>query len=228
MSKTNTDSLNQYQKYTNREQLALEEKSKVQYNGVIQKMTGRDVKKHYLKHLCVHIDQLIKENNGKVVKILEVGCGNCINLTMLSNIYGSKIELTGLDISEKRIQVAKEFYPEELKNINLFATSITAKTHFKSNEFDLVYSMFCIEQIAFETKLAVTEMHRLTSNLLIFIEPVIENANFLQKLYIINSDICRILLKSIQELGYKIKENRVLDIHANPMNQSSMIVVKKM
>ena len=71
-------------------------------------------------------------------------------------------------------------------------------------------------------------MHRLTSNLLIFIEPVIENANFLQKLYIVNSDICRILLKSIQELGYKIKENRVLDIHENPMNQSSMIVVKKM
>lgn len=51
MSKTNADSLNQYQEYTNREQLSLEEKSKVQYNGVIQKMTGRDVKKHYLKHL---------------------------------------------------------------------------------------------------------------------------------------------------------------------------------
>ena len=50
---------------------------------------------------------------------------------------------------------------------------------------------------------------------LLMIEPVFENGTFLQKIYLIDSDHNRILLKNI------------LELQSNPWNQSTFLKIEK-
>ncbi len=221
LTKTTMDSYDIYQEYDNREQIDYETKSSLMlHNNLLVKMSFKEARDIYLE-----IDSLLKLKNK--IKILEVGAGNCINLYNLKLRYDDKIELFGLDISENRIKVAKEYFGSKLDNIEFTITSITSQTKFDNNEFDIVFSMHCLEQISYNSHEAVAEMYRITKYKLLMVEPVFENGNFLQKLYLIDSDHNRTLLKNILELQLPIVENKALSIQSNPSNQSSFLKIEK-
>jgi hypothetical protein len=87
--------------------------------------------------------------------------------------------------------------------------------------------MHCLEQIAYRCQDAVKEMLRLCQTRLVMIEPVYEQGNPTQRLYLINSDHNRILLRTIHELGLQIEELHPLEIQGYPINQSSFISILK-
>jgi len=225
---TEEDSKNEYEKYNEREQVGYEFESDLCiYKGKISWMKEKEIRDNYLKYLFKEIEYLVSEKNR--IRILEVGCGNCINLVNLKNKFGDKIELFGIDISNQRIEVAKKYFSQKLEGIELYEQSITKKCEkWEDNYFDVVFSMHCLEQISYNCSLALQEMYRLTKKKLIMIEPVFENGNQVQKLYLICVDHNRILIKTIRDLGYKITRNEALDIQSGGgLNQSSIVVIEK-
>ena len=224
--KTEKDSQRVYDAYDDREQKEYANGSSIcLYKGRIAQMANREIRGLYLKYLFRELDKLISEKGR--VKVLEVGCGNCINLVELKGRYGDQVQLYGIDISKKRIDVAKSYYSKKLDGIDLSQQSITERCKWADGFFDVVFSMHCLEQIAYNLSLALKEMYRLSSKGLILIEPVFENGNVAQRLYLLNSDHTRILLRTLRDLGYKIDRDEVLDIQANPLNQSTLLVIRK-
>lgn len=226
--KTNLQSLAKYEDYGDSEQVDYETRQQIMFfQGRFRRMSFKEARGHYLRHLYRQIDDWIAAHPGQKLNILEVGCGNCINLVNLHKDYGDALRLTGADISPRRIVIARDYYGTALEGTELVVGSITEGLPFPDNAFEIVFTMHCIEQIAYETRLAVCEMYRIARERLVLIEPVFENGNMVQKLYLILSDHCRILFRTLTEQKWNISENRPLDIQSNPANQSSLLVVKK-
>ena len=226
--KTTEDSKQIYDEYDDREQKTWESKSgRCLYNNRIIRLSFKQMRKYYLKYLYEQIDILMGEGKTTPIKILEVGCGNCINMVNLKTKYGDNVILHGIDISEKRITVAKSYFGDNRSGVTLQSKSITDNTGWDNNHFDLVFSMHCLEQIPYKTEDAVLEMYRLTNNKLVLIEPVFELGNTTQRLYLYVQDHNRILLRTIKKLGYNIQKIKILNIQSNPLNQSSIIVIDK-
>lgn len=226
-TKTQVQSKAAYEAYDNREQLENENRTTLSWHkGRLRKIPLAESREHYLRYLYEAIDERI--TLGSPIKILEVGCGNCINLASLKKRYGSLLLLSGLEISQQRIRVAKEHFGHRLSGIAFYIQSITDRIEALSEgEFDIVFSMHCLEQITYQSTLAIKEMHRLAKSLVIMIEPVYELGNPTQRLYLINQDHNRTLLSAINELGLAPTRIEPLDIQSNPLNQSSIIVIEK-
>ena len=227
MMKTTAKSKEIYESYDDREQRDYESKFRLSWHkGRLVNMPFKESRAHYLSYLYEEIDRLIVP--GKSLRILEVGCGNCINLVCLKEKYGDQIQLTGLELSSRRVKVAKDYFGERLTGVSFHIGSVTEPiVEWKNGGFDLVYSMHCLEQIAYRCEDAVHQMNRLTNQMIVMIEPVFELGNPAQRLNLINSDHNRILLSSIRELGLKVSRLEPLDIQSNPLNQSSIIVIQK-
>ena len=161
------------------------------------------------------------------VRVLEVGCGNCINIVNLKKKYNGKIDLYGIDISDERLRVSKQYFGNALDEVQLRNAPITEPLDWSDGFFDVVFSMHCLEQIPYQTQSALREIYRLTKRRMVMIEPIFELGNHVQRLYLLNSDHNRILLKSIKQLGYQIWRLESLDIQSNPLNQSSIVVIDK-
>ena len=227
MLKTTSKSKRAYEAYDDREQLDYENNSRMSvYNDQLVEMPFKESRAHYLAYLYREIDKLLVP--GKPLRVLEVGCGNCINIACLNEKYGNRVEITGLELSPRRINVAKKYFEDGLSGVSFQVGSITEPiTGWEDEKFDLVYSMHCLEQIAYECKNAVRQMNRLSKSRVVMIEPIFELGNPIQRLYLINSDHNRILLSSIQELELEISRLEPLNIQSNPSNQSSIVVINK-
>ena len=224
--KTIEDSRDIYETYDDREQKDYLSRSRYCVdNGKVKHLPFKTIREKYLDYLYQELEAF--NPSSTPLRVLEVGCGNCINLANLSRRFKGTAELSGIDISARRLEVARGFFKEDLAEAKLYEASITQKTNWHDGYFDVVFSMHCLEQIAHETKAAVKEMYRLASRKLVLIEPVFELGNAAQKLYLYHSDHCRILLKTIQALDYNITRLEALNIQSNPVNQSSIVVIEK-
>lgn len=226
MQKTTSQSKEIYQGYDDREIRAYF----LEYNMMLMNnrpvlMSFRDERQIHLSYIYEEIDTLLK--NKEKLSILEVGCGNCINIYEIMAKYGDRVEVHGIDISDNRIENGVKYFGDDLSQATFHVGSISEKTEFQSDCFDLVFSMFCLEQIAYEMKPALQEMYRISSQRIVMIEPVFENATLLQKIYLIHSDHTRILLRSLHELNLPLVKNEILELQCNPSNQSSVLVINK-
>lgn len=218
--KTNETSRQIYEHYDNREQVDYDRESRVcLYKGKLEKLSLKEIRERYLEYLFEEIPQ-------STSSILEVGCGNCINLYNLKGEY--PVKLTGIDIASNRIKIASEYFGDSIAGIDLIAPlSITEETPFPENHFDVVFSMHCLEQIAYDSRAAIAEMYRIAKKKVVLIEPVYEHGNAAQRLYLTAQDHNRVLLRSIQELGLEVDRCEPLNIQSNPLNQSSIITIAK-
>lgn len=222
--KTTIDSKNIYNNYDARE---IDEEKKIarfNYKNDIIIKTHEYRRLKHLQYLYEQIDLLLEKK--PVVKVLEIGCGNLINAYHVSEKYHDKVEFYGVDIAEQRINIGLEKF-NVLHSENFYVASITEKTDFADNQFDIVFSMHCLEQISYETSNAIKEMYRICRHRICMIEPVYENGNFVQRLYIITADHTKILLRTILNLGLKIVRNEACDLQTNLYNQSSIIIIEK-
>lgn len=78
--------------------------------------------------------------NNRKLKILDFGCGNG-DLTNLLSKYG---QITGIDLSDEAIKIAKKKYP----HINFICSSVFDMT--KQNKYDLIVSSEVIEHLTRE------------------------------------------------------------------------------
>jgi SAM-dependent methyltransferase len=149
-----------------------------------QKMFASDVGATRFRQLL--IIRLIERLRPR--RILEVGCGNGINLILLAG-YFPEIEFTGIELTEQGHRAARTFQqkprlpaemeqfaplplkdPHAFRRIN-FLQGNAAELPFADNSYDLVMSILALEQMERIRQQALSEISRVTANYLLNIEP---------------------------------------------------------
>lgn len=173
------------------------------------------------------IERLLRESPVARPEILEVGCGNGTNLTLLKLRFGDAISLKGIDIAQQRIELGRSYWKEKLEGVDLQIDSATELTSLDDGSVDLVFSVHCLEQLPYYVRDAVRAMKRVAKDRVVFVEPVFEYANTAQKLYAIIGDQLRTLMPEIEASGMQIVETYPVEIIGNPTNKSGVIVASK-
>ena len=104
----------------------------------------KDWKDGYLDNDCLkqgHRDFLIDliTRNENIIKILELGCGDGINLRKIAKINPS-FELVGVDINKFAIETGKSKIKNQNFGIELIIGNFKNLNKFKKNQFDIVFS----------------------------------------------------------------------------------------
>jgi SAM-dependent methyltransferase len=115
----------------------------------ITKVKNKEADKWFLRNVNSYNDEspddkiknLIKVNNVKAKKILEIGCANGFRLNQYSKLLKTKINY-GVDLSKKAILSGKKKY----KNLDLLNISSLEIDKIKSN-FDLIICGFFLYQL---------------------------------------------------------------------------------
>lgn len=142
-------------------------------------------------------------------RVLEIGCGNGVNLMLLSARFPD-IELTGVDLTPEGIRAASELQrrpalPEGMAAYGpqpaLDATAFrriafrggdAGDLPFADGSFDLVYSMLALEQMETLRDRALAQFARVTSGHALMIEPFAEvNAGFWRRLNVFRRNYFR-------------------------------------
>ena len=137
----------------------------------IYQMTDQAARARYLAPIIEEISAQLAEAEG-AVKVLEAGCGNCINLVELKEAFGDRIELHGVDLSPGRLKVAHGYFGDRLRGVTTNVGSVVASVDPEDrDQFDLVFSMHCLEQIPYAAVQAVENLHARSRNCVIMVEP---------------------------------------------------------
>lgn len=88
------------------------------------------------------IDETIKSNDGRNIKLLDIGCGNG---RLLRIVKDKNITYSGFDPSEELIKIARKTWPSN--TFNLGQLKENPSTTFTDAEFDLAISIAVIHHI---------------------------------------------------------------------------------
>jgi 2-polyprenyl-3-methyl-5-hydroxy-6-metoxy-1,4-benzoquinol methylase len=191
-------------------------------DGKLTWMRADDIRRRYIAYVCEEIDAALAE--GAEASVMEVGCGNCLNLVGLKERYGNAVQLSGIDASAERIAVAKKYFGERLAGVDLSVRSITDAG--VPSRYGMVFSMHCLEGITYDLGRAVPNMAAMATNRVVFIEPVWELCRPVNRLYLIIADMERTLLSEVRALGLPILKAEQLSVQSSLKNPSALVVVR--
>ena len=152
-------------------------------------------------------------------RVLEVGCGNGINLMLLSARFPD-IELAGVDLTAEGIRAATELQRREALPDGMadfapqpaaaptafrriaFREGDAGDLPFADGSFDLVYTMLALEQMETLRDRALSQIARVTSGHALMIEPFAEvNAGFWRRLNVFRRNYFRGAISGLPGYG---------------------------
>ena len=151
--------------------------------------------------------------------VLEVGCGNGINLFSLAGDFPG-VEFTGIDLTPAGIEAAKAVQaqaempaalaeyiplpnpdPMAFKRIN-FVQGSAAELPFADNAFDLVYTVLAVEQMERIRAAALTEIARVSRGHVLMLEPFKDaNRKGVRRLYAVSRNYFRGSIEGLARFG---------------------------
>jgi ubiquinone/menaquinone biosynthesis C-methylase UbiE len=152
-------------------------------------------------------------------KVLEVGCGNGINLFSLAGHFPD-VEFTGIDLTPAGIEAAKKVLsadrlterlteyipldmadPQAFKRIH-FQQGSAAELPFADGEFDLVYTVLAVEQMERIRDAALSEIARVTRGHVLMLEPFRDaNLKGVRRLYALSRNYFRGSIQGLERFG---------------------------
>ena len=154
----------------------------------------------------IFINLIKSQLNDKSIKsVLEVGCGNGLNIFPLAKDF-PEVKFTGVDISSTGITFCKDKLNSlnEYKNLSFLEGNAKNLT-FPANSFDLTYTVLALEQMNQIKTQVIENIKRVTSNKIVFIEPFKDvNKSLINKIHMINSDYLNLSYNELDTSGYKI------------------------
>ncbi len=156
---------------------------------------------------------------------LDFGSGNGFNARIMSAKF-PLAEIHCIDISAARLEHARQWIGHR-DNI-VYKQMNGAALEYPDNTFDLVYTSQALEQMESVISDAVSEIVRVMKRRAVLFEPVWENADMAQRLYLKKYGYVRSLLSEIKKHpNITILENFPSAIQINPFNQTSILVLEK-
>lgn len=155
----------------------------------------------------------------KPKKVLEVGCGNGINLLSLAGHFPD-VEFTGIDLTPAGIAAAKAVQvepelppgladyiplertdPEAIKRIR-FMTGSAAELPFADGAFDLVFTVLAVEQMERIRDQALAEIARVSRGHVLMLEPFRDaNRRGMRRLYALSRNYFRGSIRGLERFG---------------------------
>jgi ubiquinone/menaquinone biosynthesis C-methylase UbiE len=159
--------------------------------------------------------------------ILEVGAGELTTLdNLLKKIKKKPKKVGAIDISLKRLSKGQNFFNKKNKKINLLARADASQLPFADNSFDMVYTVHVIEQVPQLFMKILKELVRVSSNIVILIEPSYEFGSNSSKKNILKKGYTRIKDSHFKRLNYKLIYRDILEFRYY-INGSEIVVLKK-
>ncbi len=154
--------------------------------------------------------------------VLEVGCGNGINLFSLAGDFPD-VAFTGIDLTPAGIEAAKAVQaqdklpaalaeyiplpnpePTAFKRIR-FVTGSAAELPFADGEFDLVYTVLAVEQMERIRETALAEIARVSRGHVLMLEPFRDtNRKGLRRLYAVSRNYFRGSIQDLARFGLEL------------------------
>lgn len=188
------------------------------YKGRLTLATAGAVREHTIELLV----EALKSVGAK--SVLEVGCGDGNNLALIKTALPD-VRVAGVDISDGRIAFAKKYHSEHGNDVELSVENATGLS-FSTDEFDVVYSLYCLEHLPVEYPEAIREMLRVAKKKVVLIEPVAEYFGPVQRLYMFAMEYIRGLPRFLEKEGIDVESVELLSSAANWMNLGAMITLR--
>jgi SAM-dependent methyltransferase len=156
----------------------------------------------------------------KPKRVLEVGCGNGINLLLLAGRF-PETAFTGIDLTREgiaaaqRVQQQNDVLPPHLQNFGPFSlqdptafkrvafqTGDATTLSFDNNSFDLVITVLALEQMERIRDQALGEIARVSAGHAFMIEPFHEaNTTGISRRYVVARDYLRVRIAELPNHG---------------------------
>jgi len=154
--------------------------------------------------------------------ILEVGCGNGLNLFVLASKFPD-ISMQGVELTEKGVATAKsvqqgktfpealvKFCPWEVENLEAwrkidFRQGDARALPFRDSSFDLVFTRLALEQMESLRDAAVAEIKRVAKTHVMLLEPFAEfNQDELRRNYVGAKDYFSLPHEQLKKFGIQV------------------------
>lgn len=194
--------------------IAINEKNKiVECKGLIRPYYGTCLKRLY---------KFFNLNS-----ILEVGAGELVTLDeFLKKIKKKPKKVGAIDISLKRLADGKKNFIKTNRKINFLARADASQLPFPDNSFDMVYTVHVIEQVPSLYLKIVKELVRVSSNIIILIEPSYEFGSNSSKKNIFKKGYTQIKDSDFNRLDYKLIYRDIMELRSY-INGSEIVILKK-
>jgi len=150
---------------------------------------------HYFIKILAIKDLKIKDNS----KILDLACGTG-DITKIVSKYYPKTDITGLDISDKMLDIAKKKNPD-----NKFVLGDILNLPFKDNKFNYITIFFGLRNVENRTN-AINEIYRVLKKDGLFLHLDFGEDNFLSKIFdFLTPLIAKFFRKNIEHYKYLIE-----------------------
>jgi len=117
-----------------------------------------------------------------------------------------------IDISLKRLVLGKRFTAKNKRIINLIARANASRLPFPDNSFDMVYTANCLEQVPTLFVKSLKELVRVSSNLIVIIEPSYQFGSKASKDNIIRKGYTKINDDHFKKLGLRPIYRNILNL----------------
>jgi ubiquinone/menaquinone biosynthesis C-methylase UbiE/uncharacterized protein YbaR (Trm112 family) len=203
------------------------------YNEYAQhegKKLKEEVLKPKVKIINKYIHKLLEESTTerKSYTLLEAGVGEGTALGGMWDGLDKKPECVyGFDISWSRIKEGNRYLDKKgVSNRFLFVGDMYS-IPLKDNAVDIVYTIHAMEPNGGGERHLLKELYRVTKKYLILYEPSSEFANEEQKKYMEKHGYIKNLLQEAKDLGFSVVEHQLLEVQANELNPTAVLVIEK-
>jgi len=161
--------------------------------------------------------------------VLEVGCGEGVNLGLLSRLYpGPFRERTwlGFDYSATRTRRAIALMTGHLRLDNVFVWNGDAKyTGLKPDVVDLCFTCHVMEQMPYYWRSALTEMRRI-SRFVLLAEPFYEHKSLVGKMHSKANDYFKASVAEVCGMGFKLLTVAPLTVQ-DRFNETTVVLLQR-
>lgn len=181
----------------------------------------------YRKRWCTQLASLIKPWVETGDRILEVGVGEATTLTgVVAELPHLALRSFGFDISWSRIKVGREWATENKLALQLFVADLF-HIPMADDAVDVVYTSHSLEPNGGRETAAIKECLRVARKAVVLIEPVFELASNTAQARMTAHGYVKNLKHTAESLGANVVKYGLLDICANPLNPSGIVLLAK-
>lgn len=176
---------------------------------------------------CNQLAEIIDPFVTSRSSILEVGCGEATTLSgVLSALHCTPRHVLGFDISWSRCAAGLSWLAEKKVQAKLFVADLFT-IPLEDASVDIVYTSHSIEPNGGREEEAIRELLRVARQAVILIEPIYELARSEAQSRMHQHGYVRGLRDTAEKIGAKVKDYRLLEFTANPLNPSGLVFIDK-
>ena len=184
-----------------------------------------EARPEYSDRWCDQLAGLLQPHVTEGCSVLEVGCGEATTLAgVLRRLPRQPAAAYGFDLSWSRCAVGREWLRSQGVSAELFVGDLLA-IPFADASIDVVYTSHSLEPNGGREEAALRELLRVARRAVVLVEPLYELAGEQAQARMRSHGYVRGLKAAAARLGATVGDYRLLELSANPLNSSGVLVI---